>query len=168
MTRQVAAGGAARARRFVERHGIVLQAARGAVPSLAEHIAGEPIRGSWWGHPKGQEIFLASQAVIDSGDVLVCRLVGDKVTYVHRRLWPAIVRLSARLPRARLARVWQEHTAAGHHRARRAAFPSWVPPDVAAAAARLSEEDAERALAAWLPLVARARRPARARTRAPR
>ncbi|PYQ46358.1 MAG: hypothetical protein DMF78_26535 [Acidobacteria bacterium] len=165
MTQQVAAGGADEARRFVERHGIVLQAARGPVPSLAEHIAGAPIRGSWWGHPKGKEIFRASQAVIDSGDVLVCRLVDDKVTYVHRRLWPALVRLAARLPRARLARVWDEHTKAGHHRARRAAFPSWVPADVAAAGARLTEEEAERALAAWLPLVAPRPRSARTRMR---
>src|SRR5205814_8572249 len=35
---------------FVERHGIVLQAARGPLPNLAEAIAGGTIRGSWWGH----------------------------------------------------------------------------------------------------------------------
>ncbi len=33
---------------FVKRHGVVLHAARGPVPSLAEAIAGGPIRGSWW------------------------------------------------------------------------------------------------------------------------
>ncbi len=165
MTRQVGAGGAARARRFVERHGIVLQAARGAVPSLAEHIAGGPIRGSWWGHPRGKDIYQAAEAVIESGDVLVCRLIDDKVTYVHRRLWPALVRLAARLPRARLARVWEEHTPAGHHRSRRAAFPSWVPAEVAAEAARLSQEEAERALAPWLPLVLRPTRSTRTRKR---
>jgi len=31
---------------FVERHGIVLQAARGRLPNLAETIAGGAIRGS--------------------------------------------------------------------------------------------------------------------------
>src|SRR5262249_61719124 len=90
---------------FVRRHGIVLQAARGPAPSLAEASAGGPIRGSWWGHPRGQAIFAASTAVADHADVLVCRLVGDKVTYVHRRLWPALVKLAARFPAARLARV---------------------------------------------------------------
>src|SRR5947209_4124817 len=40
MTQQVAAGGADEARRFVERHGIVLQAARGPGPGLAEDIRG--------------------------------------------------------------------------------------------------------------------------------
>jgi len=48
---------------FVKRHGIVLQAARGPVPSLAEAIAGGPIRGSWWGHPKGREIFRAAGVI---------------------------------------------------------------------------------------------------------
>jgi hypothetical protein len=31
---------------WVRANGIVLQSARGAVPNLAEHVAGEPIRGS--------------------------------------------------------------------------------------------------------------------------
>ena len=91
---------------FVRRHGVVLQAARGPVPSLAEAIAGGPIRGSWWGHPKGQEIFRVAEAVSASRDILVCKLVDDKVTYVHRRLWPALVRLERRFPKAKLARTW--------------------------------------------------------------
>jgi hypothetical protein len=128
---------------FVERHGIVLQAARGPVPSLAEAIAGGPIRGSWWGHPKGHEIFRVAEAVSDSPDVLVCKLVDDKVTYVHRRLWPALVKLAPRFPKGRLARVWNEHTATGAHRARRLAFPGWAPPEVIEAAKALSIREAE-------------------------
>ena len=53
---------------FVRRHGIVLQAARGPVPSLAEAVAGGRIRGSWWGHAKGHEIFRVAgryTAVVD-------------------------------------------------------------------------------------------------------
>jgi hypothetical protein len=76
---------------FVKRHGVVLQAARGPVPSLAEAIAGSPIRGSWWGHPKGHEIFRVAEAICESKEVLVCKLVDGKVTYIHRRLWPALV-----------------------------------------------------------------------------
>src|SRR5262245_14425738 len=64
---------------FVERHGVVLQAARGPVPSLAEAIAGGAIRGSWWSHPKGKEIFHAATAVTESPDVLVCKLLEGKV-----------------------------------------------------------------------------------------
>lgn len=134
---------------FVKRHGIVLQAARGPVPSLAEAIAGGRIRGSWWGHPKGREIYAVSEAVSESPDVLVCKLVDGKVTYVHRRLWPPLVRLAARIGRARLARVWNEHTRSGAHRTRRLAFPRCVPADVVKEAGRLSLADAEEMLSRW-------------------
>jgi len=135
---------------FVEKHGVVLQAARGPVPSLAEYVAGERIRGSWWGHPKGQEIFRLTEAVIDSGQVLVCKLIDGKVTYVHRRLWPALVRLSSRFKRADLARVWSEHTSSGAHVLKRVAYPKWVPPDVIRQAESLTEREAQAQLAILL------------------
>ena len=137
---------------FVEKHGIVLQAARGPVPSLAEAVAGGPIRGSWWGHPKGREIYVAAEAVAESEDVLVCKLVEGKITYVHRRLWPALVRLASRFGKARLAKVWSEHTASGAHKAHRLPFPKWVPPEVARAAEKLSVEEAEKQLGPLLSL----------------
>jgi hypothetical protein len=137
---------------FVAKHGIVLQAARGPVPSLAEAIAGGPIRGSWWGHPKGKEIFRAATAVIASGDVLVCKLVDGKITYVHRRLWPALVRLASRFSKAQLVKIDEEHTPSGAHKSKRVAFPLWVPSEVMMAAERLSEEEAEGQLSAWLQL----------------
>jgi hypothetical protein len=133
----------AQAVRFVRRHGIVLQAAHGPVPSLAEAVAGERIHGSWWGHPKGRTIFLAARAVSESPDVLVCKLVDGKITYVHRRLWPALVKLAGRLGRPGLARIRDEHTATGAHRAHRLAFPRWVPREVLVEASRLSVADAE-------------------------
>jgi hypothetical protein len=135
---------------FVKRHGVVLQAARGPVPSLAEAIAGGPIRGSWWGHAKGQTIFRASQAICESPDVLVCKLVNDKVTYVHRRLWPALVKLAPRFRKGQLARVREEHTQSGAHALRQVAFPDWVPAEVMKEAETLSVAEAERALAALL------------------
>jgi hypothetical protein len=137
---------------FVRRHGIVLQAARGPVPSLAEAVAGGPIRGSWWGHPSGQAIFAAAEAASEHADVLVCKLVEGKVTYVHRRLWPALVRLAPRFRPAQLARVWNEHTTGGAHRARRQAFPGWVPEAVASEAQAMSVGEAERILGPWLAL----------------
>ena len=139
---------------FVERHGVVLQAARGPVPSLAEHIAGGPIAGSWWGHPKGQEIYQVAEAVSESDEVLVCKLVDGKVTYVHRRLWPALVKVAPRFRKAQLAKVWNEHTTTGAHRARTTPFPSWVPEDVKEAAARLSDEEAGEIWAPWSGLYA--------------
>jgi hypothetical protein len=140
---------------FVKRHGVVLQAARGPVPSLAEAIAGGRIRGSWWGHPQGRAIYRAAEAVASSPDVLVCKLVDGKITYVHRRLWPALVKLGARFRKPQLARVWDEHTPSGAHRSRREAFPRWVPADVAKEARTLSVAEAEKTLARWLTLVKR-------------
>jgi hypothetical protein len=132
---------------FVEKHGIVLQAARGPVPSFAEFVAGERIRGSWWGHPRGHEIFRLAEAVTDSGEVLVCKLIDGKVTYVHRRLWPALVRLSSRFKRTQLAKVRSEHTSAGAHVLKKVAYPKWVPPEVLRQAESLTEREAETQLA---------------------
>ena len=134
---------------FVRRYGVVLQAARGPVPSLAEAIAGGPIRGSWWGHPKGHEIFRVAESICESDEVLVCKLVEGKVTYVHRRLWPALVRLASRFQKGRLAKVWNEHTRTGAHRSRRIPFPEWVPRDVLAEAERLSMTEAEKILSSF-------------------
>ena len=137
---------------FVKQHGVVLQAARGPVPSLAEAIAGGPIRGSWWGHPKGQEIFRVAETISESPDVLVCKLVEGKVTFVHSRLWPALVRLAPRFHKEQLARVWNEHTSGGAHRSRRIAFPRWVPDGVMRSAEKLSLAEAEALLSPWLAL----------------
>jgi hypothetical protein len=134
---------------FVKRHGIVLQAARGPVPSLAEAVVGGPIRGSWWAHPRGHEIFRVAETVSESPEVLVCKLVDDKVTFVHRRLWAALVRLAGTFRRGQLDKIWEEHTKKGAHVSRKTVFPAWVPEDVIAEAARLPVAQAEAALAKW-------------------
>src|SRR6266446_1607706 len=72
---------------FIKRHGVVLQSARGPVPSLAEAIAGGPIRGSWWAHPRSHLIYKLCETGSDSAEVVVCRLVDGKVTFVHRLAW---------------------------------------------------------------------------------
>ena len=135
---------------FVRKHGVVLEAAKGAVPSLAEVIAGEPIRGSWWSHPKSHEIFSVTRAIGDSDDVLVCRLIKGKVTFVHRRLWPALVRAAGRLPSDHLSQVREIHTSSGRHVTKEVPFPDWVPSSVRAAARSLSEEAALAKFAVWI------------------
>ena len=139
---------------FVERHGAVLLSARGSLPSLAEAIAGEPIRGSWWGHSAGNRIFRLCEALDDSGEAITFKLLDGKVTYVHRRLLPALVKLAGRFPKAGLARVSSEHTRSGAHRARRTPFPAWVTPELAREARALAVAEAERSLA---PLLAASR-----------
>lgn len=155
---------------FVKRHGVVLAAARGPVPSIAERIAGAPIRGSWWGHPRGREIFRTLEHLSASSDVLVCRLVGGKVSLVHRRLWPALVRIAAHFPARSVSQVHQVHTEAGMHRSHDVPFPDWVPAPVTAAARKLSEAEAFQELGGWAtpkPKAARRRAPARAPARRP-
>jgi hypothetical protein len=134
---------------FVEHHGVVLASAKGPVPRMSEAIAGEPIRGSWWAHPKSHAIFSLLDRLADSPDVLVCRLVDGKVTFVHRRLWPALVRIADRFSRDRLAQVHEEHTPSGRHRRTEVPFPDWVPDAARGLAATLTEDEALRALGAW-------------------
>jgi hypothetical protein len=131
---------------FVRRQGIVLESAHGPVPNLAEAVVGTPIRGSWWGHAKGKEIFWLTRAVRDSKQVLVCRLLRGKVTYVHRRLWPALVRLAGAFRQKDLAAVQEVHTRRGEHAVRVVAFPRWVPAAVKQRARGLSEAEAWAAL----------------------
>ena len=58
--------------------------------SLTALVAGEPIRGPWWGHPAGSGIFQVANALEDGGEALFVPLLSAKVTLVHRRLWPAL------------------------------------------------------------------------------
>ena len=134
---------------FVEKNGVVLVSAKGPVPQLTEAIAGERIKGSWWGHPKSHEIWAILEAVTESEDILVCRLVKGKITLVHRRLWPALVRLAHRFPPDQIAKVRQEHTASGRHVNKEVPFPRWVPADVTKQAKSISEEEAFAALGEW-------------------
>ena len=133
----------AQALAFIKRHGIVCESVRrGAIPSLADAVAGESLSGNWWSHPKGKAIFAVTRAVRDSPYVLVCRLVDDKITFVHERLWPALVRMADRFPPKRLARVTEVHSAGGKHVLQETPFPDWLPAASAAAAKRLSEQQA--------------------------
>lgn len=134
---------AEQAHEFVCQHGIVLESARGPVPSLAEFIAQEPIDGSWWTHARSKEIFAVTRALRDSGEILVCRLICGKITFVHRRLWPSLVRVADNFTDGSLARLDERHTAAGRHALVATPFPAWVPADVMRQADRLE------ASAAW-------------------
>jgi hypothetical protein len=105
------------------------------------------VRGSWWAHPKGNQIFQLSRAIRRSPDVLVCRLVDGKITYIHRRLWPALVSLAGRFSKQRLAAVKETHTPAGKHKLLVTPFPKWVPNEVLRAAQKLTEKEAASQLA---------------------
>ena len=130
--------------------GMLLQSARGPIPNVAELVAGEPIKGSWWGHPAGHTIYNTLESISESPDVIRLRLIGGKVTLVHRRLWPALVRIAEHLTAKPLAALHEQHTASGAHRVDEQPFPTWVPDDVLDAAAQLSTDEAWAQLPACL------------------
>ncbi len=83
---------AAQARAFVKRHQVVTLAAHvDGVPCFVEAVAGERVRGSWWGHPLGQLIFSLAEGLEDSDQVLVIKLIDGKATFVDRALWPELL-----------------------------------------------------------------------------
>jgi len=135
--------------KFVEKHGVVLASAKGPVPSVAEAVAGEPIVGSWWAHPKGNEIFSALSAIDDSRDIRCFKLIDGKVTFVHRKAWPALIRLGRDgvIAPEQLASVQQEHMPSGEHRNVVVPFPDWVDEETGGAADGLSTEQARGQLA---------------------
>ena len=135
---------------FVRQTGVVLESAQGHGPSIAEMIAGEPIRGSWWSHPMSHEIYTITQALRKTPEILVCTLIDQKITFVHRRLWPALVRLSDQIPRERLALIREVHTPTGAHRREEVAFSGWVPHDGMEMSQGLSDGDALSQLKHWI------------------
>lgn len=137
---------------FVEQHGVVLASARGPVPSVAEAVAGQPIVGSWWAHARGKAIFAALSELDDSDDVRCFKLIDGKVTFVHRRVWPALACLAGNgvITAERAAAIQQEHMPTGEHRNLVTPYPEWVPDDVARAAAALTVEAARAQLGAWI------------------
>jgi hypothetical protein len=127
---------------WIREQGVVLQSARGPVPNVAEFIAGEPIRGSWWGHPAGKEIYAVLSELEDRLDLVSTRLINRKITLLHARVWPSVVRVSDELGVERLAAIHSEHTASGAHHSFEVAYPSWVPAAALLEATSLGVEEA--------------------------
>ncbi len=75
-----------RVRSELEKHGLLL-VTDSALPSVAGIVAGEPIKGSWWSHPKAQAIYAVVEKLDDDEDVLLTTLVLNKQTFVHARFW---------------------------------------------------------------------------------
>ena len=136
--------------KWIKRQRVVLESASGPVPNVASYIAGEEATGSWWSHPKAGEIFRLTRDVRDSPDILVARLVTNKITFVHKNAWPALVRLEKRFSRAALARLEEQHTESGKHIIVKTPFPRWVSGEVKAKADKMTEETAERLLGDWV------------------
>jgi len=80
----------ARAIGELERFGLLLQH-DSVLPSFTSVSVREPVRGSWWAHPRAHEIYELLQLFrVESGG-LTAKLVNGKLTFVARRLWPALM-----------------------------------------------------------------------------
>ncbi len=71
----------------LRQRGLVMESDR-SLPSVAGLVNGGPVPGSWWAHPLSHEIYMVCQRLTHHPDVTVVKLINEKVTYVHRRLWP--------------------------------------------------------------------------------
>jgi hypothetical protein len=78
---------------LLRKRGVLTMTPAPGFASLIEAVVGGPIKGSWWGHEKGGLIFQIATALEDSPQVLAAKLVGGKVAFVHRALWPALIRV---------------------------------------------------------------------------
>lgn len=74
---------------YLRERGLLLETDR-AFPSLVAMMAGGPVKGTWWAHPLANEIYQVGMRLMKQSDVIYVRLVAGKMTYVHRRLWPAL------------------------------------------------------------------------------
>jgi len=66
-------------------------------------------------------------------------------------MWPALVRIGHQFPPKQLARLYEQHTAAGRHNLTKIPFPAWVPADVSASAKLLEEAAAWATLRSCVP-----------------
>lgn len=83
-----------RLRKQLDVHGVLLLTDRD-LPSLTTIVAGGPVKGSWWGHPKGNLMYNLSNELMDQPDVLTLKLINKKVTFVQRRYWDSLVSIAA-------------------------------------------------------------------------
>jgi hypothetical protein len=82
----------------LERRELLLQAGR-EFPSIANLIAGDEIKGSWWTHPKSNLIYWVCQDLEDHPRVAEARLLAGKVTHLWQSVWPDVAAVAlARMP----------------------------------------------------------------------
>jgi hypothetical protein len=76
--------------RSLQEYGLLLVSDARA-PSVAGIVTGESVSGSWWGHSLSHDIFRVNELLANSPDITTAKLIYGKVTFVHRKLWEALV-----------------------------------------------------------------------------
>ncbi len=80
---------------FIRDRRIVLSTGNSSLPSLAEAIAGRPLRGSWMANPEGFRIYNILKKVYASRRIFSAPLILGKETLLDVSLGPHMVRIAA-------------------------------------------------------------------------
>jgi hypothetical protein len=122
----------------IAEHGLLLLQDK-KLANVVTFMTGERLKGSWWSHPRAHEIFNALEALPED-QVIATKLVGGKVTFVHRALWPDLLAVATG------EREYEVHTESGRHEKRHEPWAAWAKRmkvratrDAAAARRRLEE-----------------------------
>ncbi|MEK6373275.1 MAG: hypothetical protein AABO58_11330 [Acidobacteriota bacterium] len=102
----------------IAEHGLLLLQDK-KLANVVTFMTGERVKGSWWSHPRAQDIFNALEALPED-QVIATKLVGGKVTFVHRSLWPDLLAVVTG------DREYQVHTKSGRHEKRYEAWDVWA------------------------------------------
>lgn len=70
-----------------------LMEADSKLPSAVTVIVGKPVKGSWWGHAKGNLIYNTCNMLYYEKDLICLKLINGKRTYLHRQYWNLIYNL---------------------------------------------------------------------------
>ena len=70
----------------LEKFGLLLLS-DSSLPNVSRLVADKKISGSWWSDEAAHRIFAVSEMLEDHPDVMIMKLVSNKVTFVHRELW---------------------------------------------------------------------------------
>jgi hypothetical protein len=82
----------------LERRELLLQAGN-EFASVVELVAGEPVRGSWWAHPRANLIYWVCQDLEADARVTEARLLGGKITHIWHTRWADVTSIAiARAP----------------------------------------------------------------------
>jgi hypothetical protein len=64
------------------------------LPNVCTLITGQSLHTSWWSHPLSHTVFSVNGLLANHKDVVITKLISGKVTFVHRKLWPALLAIA--------------------------------------------------------------------------
>lgn len=80
--------------KYLQEYGLLL-VVDNEFPSYVTMITGEPIKGSWWGHPQGNFIYNSLNQFLDRPNILELKFLNRKTTLMEARHWGALVTIGS-------------------------------------------------------------------------